>query len=370
MAFCIPANKSDRTVNIETTCSKCRYHRKDGAFRFDQMGPGGLCPEAFHALYPAAFAMFTAPASRIPDGTKVVCPAGDVQMVLYRRPFRQLKFLAEQIIRRLASLILPVEVLRWRIFARVEEVTGPCAMEHKKGEVFEINLGNTPDLCPAAGNTFYPYLSQPGGTGNSGGPAFQAACPDHLTDVRISCSGFPTTCQGMGNLAVEVLDTACPDIPFIKKGDRFKISDLLQKAGLPCLSYLNTIAPYVQSLWEDGRLGYYTETYDAAMVQCPSAAHKVVTRVERAKPSGPGDEKRITFSVTSSLAPCPLNMNKEGSYTVDSREGYLWLRILHCLSPYLLNRNAAMGTQVVFNAAYSAAGGPGPEPIVFKVISL
>jgi len=316
-----------------------------------KVGPDGLCLEAFHALYPLGFAMFTAPDKRVPNGVKVCCPAGKAMFSLFRRPFRQISYLPEQIVRRLASLIVDCEVLRWRIFIRVESVQD-CPFGQKVGEEFEINIGNTDDLCPAAANNFTPYFAPVIANNADGGTPAQPvtgtdaprvastpliACPDHITDVKAVVrpdhpNGAEVFCQDLAKVSIKIEKTDNGLPSSVKPGDTLAVPQLLDKIGLPCLSYINVISPYTTVLREGGKLGYYTRNYRSAIVQCPNPDVKVVTRIESSV-----DGHDISYHIISNRAGCPLEMSTGAVFTLKHPEGYFWLRAAAVLSPYLLN---------------------------------
>ena len=150
MAFCCTRDSLNRNLDIVTSNRRCRYHRTSRQMQLSLLAPRGMCPEAFHALFPDAFAHFTMPDELHDEQRSFVCPAGEVSFQIVRRPFRQLRHLPEQIVRRLASAFISCEVLKWRIFLRVS-ATGSCPFGQEVGEEFEINIGNREELCPAGG---------------------------------------------------------------------------------------------------------------------------------------------------------------------------------------------------------------------------
>jgi uncharacterized repeat protein (TIGR04076 family) len=376
MAFCWKQTDLNRKFDVLPSCSGCRYHRRERSLQLSQIGPDGLCLEAFHAVYPTAFSMFSASPEDVENGVQRVCPAGEVVVSLHRRPFRQLKSLPEQLLRRLASVVLPVEVLRWRIFVRIDRV-GECPYNYQPGDEYEVNIGNTGDLCPAAATNSFPYFVPFIQQSTASAPLVN--CPDHLTNVRMSAGQSSSAtavvspedvaaedvaaerdanvfCHARSDVSVEIVQSTVNCIE-LKVGESFTIADLLAKTGLPCLSYVNTIAAYVQTLRQGGSLGYYTETYRAAIVQCPSPTHKVVTRVEQNE-----DASEISFEVRSTNLECPAGMTSGRRFQLHGDEGYFWLRALACLSPYLLNPSLANQTEVTFSP-----DGPSAGTVVFRI---
>lgn len=364
MAFCKRIEGDKYRFGLQPTCRRCRYHKTGEVFPAEDMAPRGLCLEAFHAAFPLAFAMFSAPRKKVPDGLRVVCPAGQIVLCVFRKPLISWRLSPEQILRRVASLVFTCEVLRWRVFFRIE-TAGRCPYNYHEGETFEINIGDLEALCPAAFNAFFPFFI-PWLYGDGQSPPL-LACPDHKTNVMAGGNDFfPITglnpdrriCTDIHDTTIEVLKATDNPRVRLKVGTRFQIGELLGRVGIPCLSYLNTVAPYVYVARKGGRLGFYTNTYKAAIVQCPSPHEKTVTEIRQHQ------DGSSTFTVKSSRRDCPLGMMLNKTYySAGSEEVFYWFMALACLSPYLLNRKFSKDQTIAFSLPENVF-----EPSIFRIV--
>jgi uncharacterized repeat protein (TIGR04076 family) len=184
---------------------RCGYHTVNQHFRYTELFPAGLCPEAYHNLHCASLGLlFNATFSEKQLVAK--CP-GTENYVVFKAGFDKLnlRFRLLNLVKYLLYRIYPGQIFRGRLFWTVTEIKGKCPLEHKVGSRFYINLGNlqiTQDLlfplgephsiCPAVFDNLFPYLqsyrlekagSYFGGLGN------RIQCPDHLANITFKISG-------------------------------------------------------------------------------------------------------------------------------------------------------------------------------------
>lgn len=351
MAFCKNLDKSQSCMEITPTNRRCRYHKRKARLPVCKMAPDGLCPEAFHAVFPLGFAMFSAERKILPDGNKVRCPAGRVVFELQRCPFLDIAQLPRQILHRIINLFYPLEVLRWKVIIKVL-TSNDCPYAYSPGATFEVNMGQTDDLCPAAFNSIYPVVAPNVFDENSREVAL--ACPDHKTNVLIRFGSGDTfakselnnrICPEVSHINLEVIEPGGEARLGLHQGQRYSVAALLERIGLPCLLYLNTLSPYFRVLREGGKLGFYTGNYNSAIVQCPSVLNKVVARIER----NPNDES-VSVDVLSHITECPMGMKDGERFIIKGcREMLFWFQALAALSPYIINTDAKDGSIIYFS---------------------
>ncbi len=259
MPYCrIPDLRTD-AVRITPSTRRCRYHRTETTAPAAWLAPEGFCPEAFHALFPTVFAAFSVPGSRLPHIRNGICPAGEIRVALSHRPFLHPAHLPGQLIRRAISLVYPCEVLRRRIFIEVTS-SGKCPYSYTTGEQFEVNLGHRREICPAASHAVYPHVAHMIHAPDTKAPSPPLACPDHLAHVRLSVAGTDSSSTGNGSPCphgspgfMEIVDSG--GSVHLSAGERIDIARQLETMGLPCISLLNTVAPYYRVLTLEGKLG-------------------------------------------------------------------------------------------------------------------
>lgn len=139
----------------------CRYHREDSkTFSFKKLTPDGLCMHAFHAVYASCLELLYAPGADCCEKI-FVCPDIDnaVRFMLITKGHAHIKTrLINTIKYFLRSMGVPCDYQLRRIFIKVIGAKRPCPLGHKKGDIFEFNLGEKDEICPASFESLYPAV--------------------------------------------------------------------------------------------------------------------------------------------------------------------------------------------------------------------
>lgn len=190
--------------------SRCRYHHKGSICAYKQISPKKLCPELYHSSYP--YCLSLAYGVILDKVTIVKCPSNNLKVyasIIRRPPSFTQKMLVW--LKQVLNIFMPQDIIKSRVFIRIEKVMGDCPNEHETGQEYEFNLGNeylkwpgrfnflkrigieyrnNRELCPAAFDAYYPlagYFFQ-----NKCFPWFNDAmdtiqCPDHVANITFQC---------------------------------------------------------------------------------------------------------------------------------------------------------------------------------------
>ena len=342
MAVCKNIEKSDISFSTRNGTIFCRYHRRDKTRPVAALKPEGFCAEAYHQLYPFLFSMLYSPYPEMLSQQFVVsCPAvgGSIKFELFRTKPKVFQK-AINVMKRMMSRVRPTEILDYRVFIRVKSTSQQCPYPFKGEEIFEFNLGDGREICPAAFYNIFPSLiSNIYGFNNEGCGWF--GCPDHKTNIMFAInssnagslqSEVPACCKPYTNLAIRIMDRegAC-NLDF-KKGQVFQLKEVLERLGFPCISAFHSLYPYIYTLIKGGRLGFQTNNYSSAMVQCPNSSVKVEMALEHS------DNKDIKILIKGTKSACPLGITANKSYTISSRmfDAFCYLSLVS-LVPYILH---------------------------------
>lgn len=135
---------------------RCRYHKWPLREKYDETNwiPKGLCPEMFHAAYPACLAMIYG-GEGVPR--EITCPSGKVRVRIELED-RPLKILREAGMKGFNILRMNTEIPLKRCFLRTIEADG-CPLGTIAGALYEFNMGDNRGICPAMFHNIYPPLS-------------------------------------------------------------------------------------------------------------------------------------------------------------------------------------------------------------------
>lgn len=365
MAFCKIIENKKSKIKIIPKNRRCRYHRSKRDIPFFKAVPDGFCVEAFHASFPAAFAMLSTDRNLFKNGCKVICPAGMCRFELNRKPLLNILLLLRQLAHWVISFVYPIEVLWWKTSIKVLE-SADCPYDFKIGSEYEINVGQTDDLCPAAFNNVYPSIIKNIFNGNRP-HNYQLACPDHKTNVSIEFNSngtdlsdkpYEKICPDGNDYEIEITQTGGETSIGLVANKRYKLKDLLNKIGIPCTLLLNSLSTYYRILREGGKLGFYTGNYNSAIVQCPSTENNVITIIERLT-----KEEKIEIKILSNKQKCPLGIVKGEDVSIKSnRETIFWFQALAVLTPYIHNIELLKDSEVYFSLPDNV-----DCPTVFKI---
>lgn len=337
------------TVDVVAAQKACRYHRPGERYPAARMTPDGLCPFAFHVLYPECLAMLSRgeyPAEGGRELCRFRCPyAGKgVEFNIFRIPRkRTLLGKLELLARKAADLFMPVELLEHGIAIEVAKAGGACPCGYRVGDRFEMNVKGKGEICPAAFYSLFPfYLTALPGEGKAG---FCIPCSDYNTNIIFYLRGgslgtFFDKCDDYGNIALRVSGTGAGTV---RQGVESTVNDLVERMRIPCLSALAAAFPYMLTLKREGSLGFLTRDRGAAGIQCPNPSVRVRMFIRKDRVTG-----QYRLDVHGLDGVCPRGLEPNRSYPLPPFEGgALPLRALAILYPYIMSLKAG------------AAGAPG-----------
>ncbi|MDY6863961.1 MAG: hypothetical protein SV062_13360 [Thermodesulfobacteriota bacterium] len=166
---------SIKSLPIVLSCIKkdarCGYHKIGQIYKFPDICPEGLCPEAYHNLYYITLGiLFNAKYKE--EKLIVKCP-GIKNYVVFEAGFEKLnlRFKLLNIVKKMLRRFYPGQIYQGRLFWEITSIKGECPQIHSIGSRFYINRGNfqiTPnllfplgelhELCPAVFDNLFPYL--------------------------------------------------------------------------------------------------------------------------------------------------------------------------------------------------------------------
>lgn len=340
MAFCKNILSQEDQIDVSTS-SKCRYH-PPLHFKLNRLAPSGLCPEAFHSLHPICFQTMLTPSSKYSKRViSYYCPGGSIRFRVYRTWNILPRYIFINILHGFLGLFKTTETFLHRIFMEIEEIRGNCPYEYRVGQSFEYNIGHHKALCPAGYYNIFPFIA-----GRLYGiknelEINEFECPDHLARVRYRFQGYPIVkdtrplcCSGSPGVYIEVnKNTGTKNIIDI---------NLLEKSvHIPCLSLLHSLYPYYLTLVYKGRLGFFTNNYNSALVSCPSNDAKVVAKIERSPKDG-----TITAKLDSIKGTCPKGLHSGTVYNLTQINNLSPLEILSNTYTYVVNANGLQSKKI------------------------
>lgn len=167
-------------VKVVSVAGRCKYHHKIGQeYNLTQLIPPGMCLDAFHVAYPYCLSLlYGAKFKWMDDKDSVIAqcpnPKGSVIMEIRRKIINHNKK---------------------KIFIKIIEIRGRCMKGLKRGQIFKMNLGDYPQICPAAFDELYPYISilRYGGSipWSKEKDSCLVQCSDHLNIVTYELSRMP-----------------------------------------------------------------------------------------------------------------------------------------------------------------------------------
>lgn len=320
---------------------RCFYHPRGSSFVIERLGPERLCLEAFNSLYPYCFSFLHIPENK---GIFVHCPNPQDGVVfrVYRTPTFTLRRI-KNIIAHFINIFYPIDIIRYRIFIEVADIGKNCPYKYRQGETFELNLGQKQnEACPAAFNSTFPSFFVSLAEDTKLVKTVTSACPDHRVNVQLRLENNETKvntdsrslsvdCISEKDVIIEVMDVdqKCP-INYLK-GQEYRISDILETLGIPCLSAFHVVFPYYLILLKGGKMpGYYTTDRYAAFFQCPSIKNKVEMMIKKEKKSGD-----YFLCITRQKECCPKGF-QSGQKTIPGfKKQVFCLYLLHSIGPFV-----------------------------------
>lgn len=340
MALCKPLSNCSSSLKITNASLFCRYHRENNEYPITRLTNEGLCPEAFHSLYPLAFSMLYAD---VKGGTaECSCPGvdGNIIFELVQTPVGLMHRLINGLKEALGS-IYPLEIIRYKVFIKVKQPNPACPYNYKQGRFFMFNLGKEKAICPAAFYNIYPLVIPWAAAPNS--KAYP--CPDHRRNILFRLEGRNTPmsnsdkmdvypcCRSLNDLAINVRSVSGVCKKGYRAGDLFRVKDILKDLNFPCLAALHTTYPYIYTLLKGGKLGFYSNNYRSAVVQCPNADVKVEIKVEKLKKTD-----KILIRIINSKRLCPLGLSKGLEVSFFPKEfNHFCMSTLMAIYPYLIH---------------------------------
>lgn len=345
----------------------CRYHRiQKQEFSGEKLFPKGFCPHAYRVAYPYCLSLLYD--SKYPSknslkserSVKVRCPVceNNVETDIGIRFFfpyiiRKLKVAA---IRFLQFLNIPAEYPDKDVLLRISRVKGECHLEFKERQVFKINIKNRKELCPASFYNLYPALLKwATGPQEDRQEKETVHCPDPY-GVFYYITGKGINCEDFFSIKAEVIEESGQCAVGHKKGDSFKIEDVLPNNFCPLAFY--SIYPYYLTLIHSGMFEWIKKG-ENVKVQCPKA-DGIIMEVKKKRMDNPGDSA-VKVKVVEVIRDCPRGHEAGSTFDFDSRQQKLCFKAMAGLIPFKVDNRE--------NKVYSC---PGTDPInenyrVFKV---
>ena len=194
---------SDIDIESVNCRHNCRYNREHGLhYNQGRIAPAGLCPDMFHTAYPYGLSLLYDGSNHF-DGKAsknfiLKCPAYPNYVSF---EVRQEIFILKPLFRAIEwpfkMIRKPIEIIDRNIVIEVKKIHGTCAYGLKAGGQYVFNIGNSPELCPAAFNSLYPYLGiQKDEQGdkescNASSHLGSAQCPDHKGKITFEIYNRP-----------------------------------------------------------------------------------------------------------------------------------------------------------------------------------
>jgi uncharacterized repeat protein (TIGR04076 family) len=188
---CTPMT-SDLRSEVHSCAHLCKYYRDRPSAEPFEGAPRGLCPHLFMVAYPFALGMLYGaryPGMTGDDELPLACPSESpavrftVRRVLRpraRRAFDRVKALV-------AKPFTKIDRIEYRIFIRIDSVSGRCPALHFIDQHFEFNTGESHEECPAVFANIYPTMMALRGGGTPRWSAererFTFCCPDNESDL-------------------------------------------------------------------------------------------------------------------------------------------------------------------------------------------
>jgi uncharacterized repeat protein (TIGR04076 family) len=186
--------------------ARCGYHKKDQEFKFSNLTPDGMCPEAYHNLYYISLGiLFNAEFEK--KQLVIKCPATE-NYVVFKAGFERLnlRFRFLNVVKRFLYKMYIGQIYPGRLFWEIIKVKGECPRGHEIGTRFYINKGNfqiTPnllfplgeayELCPAVFDNLFPYLyslKREKHFPYSDNSTDFIQCPDHKANITLEIGEY------------------------------------------------------------------------------------------------------------------------------------------------------------------------------------
>lgn len=310
---------------IDQDSNRCRYHRRGFKYSPTQIVPKGLCPEAFHSIYPFALGLLYHANTSDKENRNsflVRCPEGSVIFEVRRVAKKFLKHLEFQL-KKVISVFYSVDLREYDILISVVESGDECLRNHRVGQEFEFNQEKQSELCPAAFDSIFPFVYASVSSKENAPKDCFLSCQDHLTNIvfglnanqqKSNIGNKPKAdkkqlqCEQFNNIWIRIktINGRC-SFDF-KEGQEFQFKNTVPN-GI-CISAFHNVYPYVFTLEKGGYFTFSTRDKNSIIVQCPSPEGRVAMEVVR-----DNKNNKNHFTVIQTKGTCPMDM-KIGSEIV------------------------------------------------------
>lgn len=359
MALCKNLSISRPSLKVLTSSWFCRYHQSKAEYPISRLTNAGLCPEAFHSLYPSAFSMLYADEKG--HIAQCNCPGveGNIIFQLAQKPVGWMHRLSN-VFKKAIGFIFTSEIIHYEVFIGVKQSNPACPYNYQKDDFFMFDLGRETAICPAAFYNIFPsiipqvYSDDKTGTAGRAGDSLAYACPDHyrnilfkLQDKRGQIQGISETenyrcCRPMPNLTIDVKTVTGTCYKSYKAKERFMLRDILGSLNFPCLTALHSAYPYIHTLLKGGKLGFYTHNYESAIIQCPNADAKVEMEIKRV------EADVASIRILNLKNSCPLGLTKGHKFILPFKQlDKFCISALMAMYPYLIHHDKFLPQEII-----------------------
>jgi uncharacterized repeat protein (TIGR04076 family) len=329
---CNFALNNGRRLVVENCEKPCRYHKAGNYYDFHHIVPPGLCPEAFHAIYPQCLGLLYKGDFGGLDSLKASCPKPDGVVFEVKR-IKQRSFWRRggQVLRKLLSKVYPAEVLDYDIKISPVEIKGNCDKNIKIDTEYYFNLYNTKELCPAAFDSLFPFVFTSSFVSENNIKTNRLgflACPDHKTNIvfQLFHGDRRLNTDYAGKNALFSGCSSFQDIQ-IKTGACASSLKECLPSGL-CYSLFHNVYPYYLTLLHKGYFGWMKD-HSCVIAQCPEPETCVAAEIRRT-PSG-----EVKLSVITQKGPCPKKITAGDTFLLKQEDFKLPFGLLRDISPYV-----------------------------------
>lgn len=352
---------------------RCRYHRRRQDFSSAMIFPDKLCPSAFGILYPYCLSMLSRAKFPIENGKEVCrvsCPGmpSQVEFNIFRRPYKKRAFgKIAFYFKKILNFFMPVELLEHKVYIEVVKGSDGCPFSYNKGRIFEFNIGDKKEICPAALYSLYPfYLAfldknrHLEGHRQAGNLSCRMSCPDYRANIAFNLGSrakdsadankhFFAKCDEYNHIYVKIAAAGNVGNSSVKEGLEYSIDQLIESLGIPCYTAFYNLFPYMLSLERGASLGFLTFDRNAAGIQCPNPAARLRLLLKK-------DVKRNSYFMNAlgQRGICPKGIIKGRSYKLP---GFLNnkfdISALASLFPYIMQLRSSLNSEKTYELYYS-----------------
>ena len=280
----------------------CHYHKNPEFVSCQRMLPEGLQPSLYYVLYPYLFAIayggdaidqeFRIPSSQGQDSSRPI---------FIRRAAPPRRERIKNFVKTLLSPVLVVTRIKTQPYIEIDN------------KVYLFDLGTEGTLCPAAFRSLFPSLAYNHLKNkiNASKSSWKICCPDHIKNL-IFGSGepddtfFESICYWGKTARIEAKSPCRLHI----NSSSNSLEDITRALHFPCPALLNVLYGYYLTLVKGGELGFYVNSFDGALVQCPNPRSRVVVKIYRR-------QETIDFEILDIVGQaCPRGILKGNKFSL------------------------------------------------------